>query len=163
MSTSPSAISTSGGKFWLNANGSARAIARKAITTSNVGTLHVVAFEVQHGPINVRIGTTAGGSNLMAWNRLRAGVHHLAFTPDAATTYLEFWHDNNAGRAITDNVAIKTGTTAYLLPTPFAAAAVQEADRQQIRDVLYIAHNDYWTRRLSGAEGIHGPSSNCSR
>ena len=147
-STSPSTISTSGGVLWLNANGSAKAIARKAITTSNVGTLHVLAFEVRHGPVNVRIGTTAGDDNLMEWNRLRSGVHYLAFTPDNATTYLEFWHDNNAGRAVTDNVTIKTATTSYLLPTPFSASAIQEADRQQIRDVLYLVHNDYWPRRL---------------
>lgn len=147
-SAAPSSITVIGSTLWLDSNGSAKAIARKAITTSNVGTLHVLAFEVEHGPVNVRIGTTAGDDNLMEWTRLRAGVHHLAFTPDNATTYLEFWHDDNAGRAIADNVSLKTATTQYLLPTPFSAAAIQAADRQQIRDVLYITHNDYWPRRL---------------
>lgn len=148
VSTSPSTAAVTGSTLWLTSNGSAKAIARKAITTSNVGTLHVLAFEVEHGPVNVRIGTTAGDDNLMEWNRLRAGVHYLAFTPNNATTYLEFWHDDNAGRAIANTVTIKTATTQYLLPTPFAADAILDADRQQIRDVLYITHKDYWPRRL---------------
>lgn len=147
-STAPSTAAVAGGNLKLTANGAAKSIGRKTITSSNVGTLHVVKFEVVHGPVNVRIGTAVLTDNLMEWTRLRAGVHWLSFTPDNATTYLEFWHDDNAQRRVKDNVALISGSTTFLLPTPYIESAIPNIDRKQIRDVLYLVHNDYWPRRL---------------
>lgn len=147
-STSPASITDTGPIVWLDSNGANPAVARKAITTSNVGILHVLAFEVEHGPINIRIGSTAGGRDLLHYTRLAAGIYRLAFTPDNTTAYLDFWHDDNAGRAIVDSVSILSGTTTYLLPTPYAEAAILALDREQIKDVMYFTHEDYWPRRL---------------
>jgi uncharacterized membrane protein YgcG len=146
-STAPSSSTTTSGVRWLYANGAARSIARKTITTSNPNVLHVVAFEIQHGPVNVRIGTATLGKDLMSYLRLAEGVHQLAFTPTGATSYLEFWHDDNGARAIKDTVSILSGPT-LLLPTPFTEADLLTADTEQIKDVLYITHNSYWPRRL---------------
>ena len=148
VSTAPSTASVTSGNLRLTANGAAKAIGRKTITTSNVGSRHVIRFEIVAGPLNVRIGTTAGGSNLMAWSRLRAGIHQLDFTPDNATTYVEFWHDDNAQRRLKDNVTLVTGTIDYLLPTPYLEADIPSIDRTQIRDVLYLCNLNYWPRRL---------------
>lgn len=147
-SAPPTTITVIGTDLWLDSDGSTPAIARKEITTSNVDTLHVLKFEIVHGLMNVRIGTSAGGSDLMNYTRLRTGVYHLAFTPTASVVYLEFWHEDNAGRVLKDNVAIATGTTSYLLPSPYLEADIRAVDREQIRDVMYLTHRDYWPRRL---------------
>lgn len=153
-STPPATITLIGSTLWLDADGANKSIARKAITTSNIGTLHVLAFEVQHGPLNVRIGTSPLGRDVMNYTRLAEGVYRLAFTPTAATTYLEFWHDDNAGRALKDNVSILSGTTTLTLPTPYTEEDIFELDWEQVRDVMYFTHTDYWPRRLE-RRGVH--------
>lgn len=147
-SSSPSSISVIGSNLWLDADGANKAIARKTITTSNVNSLHILAFEVEHGPVHIRIGTTAGGRDLMHYTRLAAGVYRLAFTPTTTTSYLDFWHDENAGRVIKDNVSIVTGTTSYILPTPYSENDIFQLDWEQVRDVMYFTHKNYWPRRL---------------
>jgi hypothetical protein len=61
---------------------------------------------------------------------------------------VEFWHDDNATRRLNDNVTVLSGSTDYLLPTPYLEADIPSIDRTQIRDVLYLCNLNYWPRRL---------------
>lgn len=147
QSTGVGAVTTIGTKVWLDSDGASDAVAEAIITTSNVNEIHVLSFEVIHGPVDIRIGTTSGDDSVMDYKRLRAGFHYLAFTPPQASVYLQFVNDDNAGRVVRDAPTILTGPT-FLLPNPFAEADLREIQTQQIRDVLYMTHTDYWPRRL---------------
>ena len=155
LSTVPSSITVIGDDLWLDADGANYAIAEKAITVAGGDTAktHVLAFEIKHGPLDVRIGTTSGDADVMRYDRLRAGDHRLAFIPGATTIYLQVKHNNNAGRYIADNVEILPGPE-FTLPCPYDEADLPALHVQQIRDVLYITHGDYWPRRLE-RRGAH--------
>jgi len=148
-SASPSLIQTIGANLWLDADGANEAVAQKIITVSNDDRTktHVIAFEIGHGPLDIRIGTSAGAKDVLAYERLRAGYHRLAFTPGATTLYVQFRHKANAGRYFRDDVSILPGPT-FSLPCPFLEEDLPEIHYQQVRDVLYMTHEDYWPRRL---------------
>jgi len=149
QSASPSVIQTIGSNIWLDADGANEAVAEKTITVSNDDRTktHVLAFEIGHGPLDIRIGTSSGAKDVLAYERLRAGYHRLAFTPGANTVYLQFRHSANAGRYFRNDVSILPGTT-FSLPCPFLEEDLKEVQYQQVRDVLYMVHEDYWPRRL---------------
>lgn len=147
QSASPSAVSITGTNIFLDGDGANYATLEIPLSVVETNTRHVLAFEITHGPIDIRIGTTSGGSSLMSYTRLRAGIHRLAFTPTASTVYIQFRHNGNAGRIIKNTISILTGT-GYSLPCPFLEDDLPEVHVQQIRDVLYMVHNDYWPRRL---------------
>lgn len=147
QSTGFGSVTVVGTKVFLDSDGASDAVAQKTITTSNTNTVHVLSFEVVHGPVNIRIGTTSGADNLLAYSGLRPGLHYLAFTPTGTTSYLQFWHEDNAGRIIRDTVTVLTGPD-YVLPHPYLQADIRDIHYQQIRDVMYMTHGDYWPRRL---------------
>lgn len=147
QSTGAGSVTIVGPKLFLDSDGAGVASAQKIITTSNIGVVHVVQFEVVHGPVSIRIGSTSGATDVLEYTGLRAGFHLLAFTPQSSTSYLQFRHTSNAGRIVRDSVSILPGPD-FTLTCPYSEAALFEVHTQQIRDVLYMVHNDYWPRRL---------------
>jgi len=147
QSTGAGSVTLVGTKLFLDSDGAGNAVAEKVITVNQANTVHVIAFEVVHGPIDIRIGTTTGDDDLMAYTRLRAGFHRLAFTPTTGVAYVQFHHADNAGRVVRDTVSILPGPTFYL-PHPYIEDDLREIHTQQIRDVLYMTHVDYWPGRL---------------
>ncbi len=84
-------------------------------------TEHALRIIVAYGPVDFRIGTTSGGQELLASKSLKAGTYGIAFTPNAATVYLQF--------AVTNTVPLRQVSFigleppgAFTLPTTFAAA-----------------------------------------
>lgn len=146
-SDSPSSMSTVDDKIFLDGDGANYAAVEFEVTVNEVDTLHVVSFEIVHGPIDILVGTASGLSDLMYYTRLRAGFHKLAFTPSGSSAFIRFRHNGNAGRVIRNTVEILAGPT-YTLTCPFDETALGEVHTQQIRDVLYMTHEDYWPRRL---------------
>lgn len=149
-SVSPAAVSVLSGRLWLDSDGANQSIARREITVATVdqGKLHVIAFTVYHGPINISIGTTSGGYELLDKRKLGTGVHYMEWTPPAGTgtVYLDFWHDDNAGRAI-EAVTILSGPS-FGIPTPYTADILFDVHYAQQGDILTLTHGSTWTRRL---------------
>lgn len=149
-SVSPAAASVLDGRLWLDSDGANDSIARRAITIAagDQGKLHVVAFSVYHGPINISIGTTLGGYELLDKRTLGTGVHYLEWTPSVGTgtVYLDFWHNDNAGRAI-ESVVILSGPS-FAIPTPYPADTLLDVHYAQQGDVLTLTHGTAWVRRL---------------
>lgn len=148
-STAPSKVSIINGQLWLDSDGAAKAVARMPVTigSGDAGKLHVVAFTVFHGPVNIRIGTTADDDDLLGVKGLGTGVHYLEWTPlSAGTVHLEFWHEARAGRAV-DSVAILPGPS-FAMPTPYDSGKLFDVHYAQQGDVLTMTHGDVWTRRL---------------
>ncbi len=147
LSTGTANMTITGGRLWLDSNGGDTAIGQQAVTINNGATKHVLSFQVFHGPVNLRIGTTSGAHDLADERNLATGRHYVEFTPpNTNPVYVQFWHEDNAGRAI-DNVEVLSGPD-FVLPSPYAAVDFEAIHYQQIGDVLYLTHNDYWTRRL---------------
>jgi hypothetical protein len=147
LSSVPAAVAISGTSIVLDSDGGNTAILEIPISINETSVRHVLAFEVIHGPLDIRIGTTSAGTDLMDFQGLRAGLHRLSFTPGTATVYVQFRHAANAGRWIKNNISIIANGT-YTVPCPYLEADLPKIHRQQIRDVLYLVHNDYWPRRL---------------
>lgn len=145
-STLPASASVVAGRLVLDSNGGAAAVAQQTVTINPVGTLHVIRFEVFHGPVNVRIGTTSGASDILDQQNLATGTHQLEFTPGVSSVFLQFWHTSNAGRYV-DNVSFLTGST-YELALPYTDLELPRVQWEQIGDVLYLTHPSYTTRRL---------------
>lgn len=148
-SESPSSVSIVNGQLWLDSDGAAKSIARLPITiaSGDADKLHVVAFTVYHGPINVRIGTTADDDDLLGVLNLGTGVHYLEWTPPSAgTVHLEFWHESRAGRAI-ESVTLLPGPS-FAMATPYTEEVLFDVHYAQQGDVLTLTHGDIWTRRL---------------
>ena len=69
----------------LNSDGAATAGVRQQVTTGSINALHAVDVTVHHGPVKMKIGTAAGGVDLVDEMELRTGQHSIAFTPTAFT------------------------------------------------------------------------------
>jgi hypothetical protein len=146
-STSPSSVTLVGSNVFFDGDGANYSTMELPIAITQTNQRHVLKFEIVHGPLDIRIGTTSNDDDLMNYTRLRAGHHYLTFTPTTSTAYLQFRHNGNAGRILKNTLAILPGTD-FTLPCPFAEDDLGDVQTQQIRDVLYMVHNDYWPRRL---------------
>jgi len=131
----------------LESAGGDDAIISVASAIVETTTPHTLFFEIAHGPCSVRIGSTIGDDDLLLYEDLEAGVHYLTFTPGVSTVYVQFFHDANADRFIEDTVAFLSGPT-FTLPMPYLEEDLDALQKTQIKDVLYICHEDYITRRL---------------
>ena len=139
-------VTITGGRLWLDSDGAANSVAEQRITIVTTNTLHILKFDVHHGPVNLRLGTTSGDNDLLDEINLDRGTHYLEFTPTTGFMYLQFYHNDNAGRAV-DNVSFLTGTR-FIVEHPYLEADLPAVQWQQIGDVLYLTHRSYWTRRL---------------
>lgn len=148
-STGSADAGVSGGQLWLDSDGAGTAIARTTLTVSggDANKVHVVDFDVIHGPINLRIGSSAGGKDLADYQDLRTGAHQLAFTPlSSGTVHVDLWHRDDAGRAI-DNISIRSAG-AYSIEHPYTLEELAQVQSVQIGDVLYLVHGNHPPRRL---------------
>lgn len=117
--------------------------------TVEAGVLHVLACRVDglvgRDSLVVRIGTAAHGSQVLADRTLTPGWHLLAFTPSAATVYLEF--AQSAGTPKLDGVRLLDDEPLEL-PTPYLAGEIRSLGYDQSADVLYLCHGDHPPAKL---------------
>lgn len=147
-SQSGSSASASGGYLNLNCNGPASAIARTTFTVNEANSIHVIAFDVEEGMVNISVGTSAGSSAYMGVRDLRRGHHRLAFVPTATgTCHLEFWYKGTDSIKKIDNVSILAGPS-FFLPAPWAEDDMRGVYTSQDGDRLYMFHRDYPPRVL---------------
>lgn len=147
-STGGASIAWDSGNARMNLVGASgeTAAARQAVTTTSTGTEHVVRFQVANGPLSVRVGSTAGGEELMEDRACGEGWHTIAFTPSASPFYLEFRHETVFTRAV-DSIAVVSGA-AVQITTPYATADLDGLRWTQSADILYLLHPDHAPRRL---------------
>ena len=105
---------------------------------------HVVQFQVIGAPsdrVELRIGTSSTGSQLIADKLYEVGYHTVAFTPGAATVYIQFRNRGNFRNKTVqiDNVAL-IDTAAVELQTPYTEAQLYAITGMQSADVLYLFH-----------------------
>jgi len=143
------------GRLTLGTNGTAaNDIGWAEQVVTNSGTAQVVLkFQVIGAPsdkIELRIGTSSVGSQLVADVEFQVGYHCYAFTPTAANFYVQFRNlGGNADKDVQiDNVSL-IDDAGVEIDTPYATADLFEINGPQSADVLYLFHEDYPAYKLS--------------
>ena len=113
---------------------------------------HVLKFQVLGAPsdrIELRIGTTSTGSEVIADKLYEVGYHCVAFTPGATTFYAQFRNRGNFRNKTVqiDNVSL-IDNAGVNVSTPYAAADLYQIAGPQSADVLYLFHGSYPTYKL---------------
>jgi hypothetical protein len=141
-----STAAATGGQLILSSNGVARASVRQQITGASPGVLHAFRIVISRGTVLCRIGTTAGGDELMSEQSLRTGTHSLAVTPPGATIWIEFSNSQNVERRVV-SVAIEAAGD-LVLPTPYPAAVFESLRFHQVGDVVFVVSGTTIHRRI---------------
>lgn len=136
--------SNTGGSFSCEAG--SYAIGRTVLTTSAPDDEVSLRFTISRRPLVVRIGTTAGGQELVNDVALEPGVHLLTFTPGVGTYYFEA-QLRDVGQAILSYFERAPAGTLSLL-TPWAEADMPGLCSEQSLDVQWWTHQKYPPRVL---------------
>ena len=146
-----SASGTGGASLSLTATTTDQARLRQTlfIAGGDRATEHVLKVVVNRGPVLVRIGTTAGGSELMASGseaELDNGTHFIGFTPNAGTVYVDVASYEPVARTATVTI---DGSGALVVPTPWSTIAQIDALRTwQSLDVVFCGDGVNQQRRI---------------
>lgn len=123
-----------------------------AVALADQQVAHVLRVVVERGAIVLRVGTTEGGDELIEDATLDTGTHKIAFTPGAASIWIEFRSDDPSERIISEIQFESTligGTGDLVIPTPWTAFADIEALRTwQSLDVLFAGDGTHQQRRI---------------
>ncbi|QQS11068.1 MAG: hypothetical protein IPK81_15845 [Rhodospirillales bacterium] len=133
----------------LTAGATARARARRLITGLS-GPDRALRVEVAGGPVSIRVGTAAGGAELVAERALDTGWHSVAFAVAAggSDVWLEIAVPEAGGARHVGSIALLSDVDLEL-PLPYGSAAARELDHAQSGDVLILTHADHAPRRLA--------------
>lgn len=123
------------------------AIRRQEVTVSggDISTEHGVTFEIARGPVTVKIGSTAGGSDYIQERTLGTGTYSFAFTP-SGNFHIELSSLTQA-KALVASVSID-GAGDLVLPSPWAAADLGLLRYDASADVIFVACDGYQQRRF---------------
>ena len=145
QSTTGASISFSGGQLVLNSTEYSYARARQSasVALADRAKLHCVKLVVSSGPVIFRVGSSAGGSEIVRNQTLDEGTHFIAFTPNVATIYLEL-EAINEGRAqrLVDSILIYKNAN-LLIPAPWAEADLGKIRYAQSGSVVFLACEGY--------------------
>lgn len=134
------AASTWANGMSLEGNGSAYAARDQALTIAapDQDVLHGLRITVARGTVELRLGTTSGGTDILSPTRLAQGVHSLAITPGTGTMHVRLRANALTGALVTGVAIESAGTLA--LPTPwFDLAARRRLRVEQSGDVIFVA------------------------
>lgn len=122
-----------GGSMLLVGDGAAAAIRRQTMATE-VDVETVLRITVDEGPIDVKLGYTAGASDIYA-GTLEPGVHSLAFTP-SSNVVIQF-SNKEKYTAYVSSVAVE-GTGIFELPTDLTEDDLALIRPTQSADVVFM-------------------------
>lgn len=122
------------------------------ISAAYVNVEHVVKFRVIAAPgdrIQFQVGSSSTGSQILAPVFKYTGYHCVAFTPTAATFYVQF---RNLGSFRDKDVQIDDvsfiSNANVEVDTPWLEADLYTVEGPQSADVLYLLHGDYPTHKV---------------
>src|SRR5690606_375913 len=155
--SSGSATASGGATLTLNATLTASARLRQSVSVasgdqSKVNILRVV---VSAGPVFLRIGTTAGGAELMpgqADAELDVGTHKIGVTPGTSTIYIDVKAQDDVTRSVSQiqfESTLLGGAGDLVIPTPWDTMGKIDALRSwQSIDVMFIGDGVSQQRRI---------------
>lgn len=117
-----------------------------SVAGGDQATEHAVRVVVQRGIVRFRVGTTSGGTDLIASTDLGRGVHSLAFTPNAATVYFQF-ECLVPRQVLVTSIAIEAAGE-LALEANWNAAELRLLRWSQSGDVIFLAEKSYQQRKI---------------
>ncbi|BES72162.1 hypothetical protein RE428_31800 [Marinobacter nanhaiticus D15-8W] len=133
-----------GGRMKLTGNGTNQAARYQAVSTSSAGTEHALRIEILRGPVELKVGTSAGDDSYISAT-LRTGTHSLTFTP-SGTFYIQF--SSSLKRSVlVESVAVESAGIMEL-PSPWAEDDLNYLRWDQSGDVIFVACDRYQQRRI---------------
>ncbi len=132
---------SAGASGWMTLQGDGFGAAKRrrqvTVAAGETGLEHAIRVQIHLGSVELRIGTEAGGDDLLAATELGPGWHSLAFTPTGGAFFIEFAHRGET-TAIVRSAAIETGGP-VVITTPFGSADMARLRWAQSRDVVFLA------------------------
>lgn len=145
QSTTGASVSFANGQLVLSSTEYSYARARQsaAVAAGDQSVLHCIKIAVARGPVIFRIGSTAGGAEIIGNQILDEGTHHIAFTPGVATIYIEI-EAINEGRAnrLVESIDFYKNAN-LLIPVPWAEADLDSIRYSQSGSVIFLACEGY--------------------
>ena len=148
---SAASVWVTGGYMGLTGTGTSAAIRRQTLTVSagDLNDRHALRIVIQRGPVTFRLGSTSGGDEYITEATLGTGTHSLAFTPTAASVYVQFG-SRLERQVLVDSIAIEAAGV-MTVPTPWLEADldyVRGGLESQSADVVFVACRGYQQRRI---------------
>jgi hypothetical protein len=145
QSTTGASITFASGQLVLSSTEYSYARARQTVTVAggDQGKLHCVKIVVSRGPVIFRVGSTAGGAEIIGNQTLDEGTHFIAFVPGTGTIHLEVEaiNEGRANRLVEGIEFFKDDD--LLIPVPWAEADLDNIRYAQSGSVLFIACPGY--------------------
>jgi hypothetical protein len=133
------------GYMQLVGTGEARAIRDQVVTTVETGVEHALRIVVARGPVQIRVGTTAGADEYVEETTLETGEHSLAFTPTGDFNIRFF---STELRKVWVNSCTVEAAGVVTIPTPWDEDDLQYVRTDQSADVLFVACAGMQQRRI---------------
>lgn len=146
ISDSGSSASITSGRLALNSDGAGNGGVRQSVSVgAYTSILHALEIHVHHGPVKLKVGSSAGAVDYIEERTLYTGHHSLAFTP-TGTFYVEFTSSLNYQVEVESCQVASVGD--LVLDTPWEEADLRTLRFDQNRNVMYVAHGDVKQRRI---------------
>lgn len=125
-----------------------RASAKQTVSVvlADRGVEHGLRINVEHGPLYVTLGSTAGDDDLISAAVLEDGDHSIAFTPTTANVYLELYTENNR-RVRVKSCKIDTAGV-LVLESPYTVDDIQNLRYTQSIDTIFVACSGFQQREI---------------
>ena len=96
--------------------------------------------------VRLRIGTTSGGTDIVNDDCLDVGHHVVAFTPGAATFFVQF--RNEAAKTVSVDNVLFIDDAPVEVATPYLESELPALITAQSADVMYICHESHRVHKL---------------
>jgi len=127
VSVGAGSIGWNGGGYMDLVENAGKGAARQAIATTS-GVTYTLTFTVGVGALMLRIGSSAGGEQILADTSFAAGAQSRGFVATGTTTYIEFSNQDPGTTHTLDTVSIKSTLATGSAVTITASQATFEAD-----------------------------------
>lgn len=137
----------------LVGSGPGFAIREQQVTVAgaNVNVEHGIRITIARGPVTLRIGSTSGGDDYVRETTLNEGDHSISVVP-TGDFYIRFM-SRQLAKVWVSNCTIEAAG-AVVLPTPWAAANLNQVRIDQSADVVFVACAGMRQRRIE-RRGVH--------
>lgn len=141
QSTGVGAAAISGSKLTLTTGKYSYGRARNTVTVASgdQAKLHCVKIVVDRGPVIFRVGTSAGGGQLISSQSLSEGEHFIAFTPGTGTVYLDLEAIEPTGIDRIVSLCNIVQGQEMRVTSPWAEADLDKIRYAQSGSILFIA------------------------
>ena len=139
-SPSPGATITTAGNLAISGvlyGNVSSAYGQMTIDAGDVGKEIALRIVISKGSLAFKIGTTIGGSEILATTNLDVGTHSIAFTPSGTTVYCQFDSSKYALRVV-DSIQVEAAGE-LSLPTTWTETDLPYVRYDTSADVVFVA------------------------